>query len=126
MARLGLDIPLDNIQMVVLDYDYVYNETTPDGQQVLVPSAKIRTLRDGICSAPVPTPVIESLPEFMETENARVAIYNGTPTFSWPAKPRIISWAKASMSPILITLIRPPTLLPRLSTTAPTRIRYSS
>jgi LCP family protein required for cell wall assembly len=83
LARLGQDIPPDRIRNVVLDFDYVYNETTPDGQQVLVPvREKIRSLRDELFSpAPVPTPQIEALPELMNTENARVAVYNGTPTF---------------------------------------------
>lgn len=83
LGRLGLDIPRDQVQNVVLDFDYVYNETTPDGQQVLVPvREKIRTLRDELFApAPVPTPQIEALPELTLTEEARVAIFNGTPTF---------------------------------------------
>ena len=83
LARLGQEIPPENVQNVVLNFDYVYNETTPDGLQVLIPvMEKIRTLRDELFSpAPIPTPQIEALPEFMTGEGARVGIYNGTPTF---------------------------------------------
>lgn len=83
LARLGQEIPSENIRNVVLNFDYVYNETTPEGLQVLIPvMEKIRTLRDELFApAPIPTPQIEALPEFMTTEGARVGIYNGTPTF---------------------------------------------
>jgi LCP family protein required for cell wall assembly len=84
--QLGLlvqDIPRDNIRTVVIDYNYVYNETTPDGRQVLVPVRdKIRVLRDDLFAPPaVPTPVIEDLPALMAAEEARVAVYNGTAVF---------------------------------------------
>lgn len=87
LGRLGLDIPRENVTNTVLGYDYVYPETTPDGQQVLVPIYdKIRVLRDEVFAAsPVPTPVIEALPENMELEDARVAVYNGTAEFGLAA-----------------------------------------
>jgi LCP family protein required for cell wall assembly len=83
LANLLRTIPRENIQNRVLDYSYVYDDITFDGQQVLVPiREQVRLLRDEIFSPPViPTPVIEALPTVMEVENARVAIYNGTPTF---------------------------------------------
>lgn len=87
LALLVQDIPDGSIRSEVLNYDYVYNELTPDGQAVLIPVRdKIRILRDQLFSPPtIPTPVIENLPEMMTTENARVAIYNGTPVFGLAA-----------------------------------------
>jgi hypothetical protein len=92
LGRLGLDIPMENVQTVVLNYDYVYPETTPDGQQVLVPDReRIRALRDQVFApAPIPTPVIEALPENMIAEGARVAIYNGTPVFGLASETQTI------------------------------------
>jgi LCP family protein required for cell wall assembly len=83
LALLAQDIPSENIRTEVLNYDYVYNEVTPDGQAVLVPVRdKIRVLRDQLFASPaIPTPVIENLPQLTAAEGARVAIYNGTPFF---------------------------------------------
>ena len=83
LANLVRNIPRDNIHNRVLDYDYVYNDTTFDGQQVLVPLRdEVRLLRDELFAPPaVPTPVIEALPTVVTVEDARVAIFNGTPTF---------------------------------------------
>lgn len=83
LALLAQDIPGENIRAAVIDYNYVYNETTPDGRQVLVPvREEIRKLRDQLFSPPpVPTPVIENLPTLMAEERARVAVYNGTAVF---------------------------------------------
>jgi LCP family protein required for cell wall assembly len=83
LALLVQDIPRQNIRTEVLNYEYVYNEVTPDGQAVLVPVRdKIRTLRDEIFAPPaIPTPVIEDLPLVVDEEQARVAVYNGTQTF---------------------------------------------
>jgi LCP family protein required for cell wall assembly len=83
LGLLAQDIPGDQIRTEVLDYDYVYNEVTPDGQAVLIPVREnIRTLRDQLFAPPaIPTPVIEDLPELMAEEAARVAVYNGTQVF---------------------------------------------
>lgn len=81
LAQLGMDLPAENIRNLVLGYDYVYNDTTPDGLQVLIPDmSKIRVLRDELFTSapPVPTPQIENLPGSMASEAARVAVYNGT------------------------------------------------
>ncbi len=88
LALLVREIPQENIQTAVLDYNYVYNETTPDGRQVLVPLRnEIRTLRDELFTVPsAPTPVLEDLPQLMIEENARVAIYNGTAVFGLAAE----------------------------------------
>ncbi len=87
LAMLVQAIPAGNIRTAVLDYDYVYIETTPDGRQVLVPRREeIRALRDEVFAAPViPTPVIANLQQLMSQEEARVAIYNGTPVFGLAA-----------------------------------------
>jgi hypothetical protein len=71
----------------VIDYEYVYGETTPDGQQVLVPVREnIRALRDELFAPPaIPTPTLENLPEEMERENARIGILNGTRIFGLAA-----------------------------------------
>lgn len=83
LALLAQDIPRENIRTEVLNYDYVYNEVTPDGQAVLVPVRdEIRILRDQLFAPPaIPTPVIENLPQLMSEEQARVAIHNGTQVF---------------------------------------------
>jgi LCP family protein required for cell wall assembly len=87
LALLIKEIPKENIQTAILDYNYVYNETTPDGRQVLVPLRnEIRALRDELFAFPAaPTPVLEDLPQLMVQENARVAIYNGTVVFGLAA-----------------------------------------
>lgn len=84
--QLGLlvqDIPESSIRTAVIDYNYVYNEVTPDGRAVLVPIREnIRQLRDQLFAPPIiPTPVIENLPALMAAEEARVAVYNGTAVF---------------------------------------------
>jgi LCP family protein required for cell wall assembly len=83
LANLLRNIPAGSIRNVVLDYSYVYNDTTFDGQQVLVPlREEVRALRDELFAPPVvPTPVIEALPTVITVEEARVAVFNGTPTF---------------------------------------------
>ncbi|MCA9901786.1 MAG: LCP family protein [Ardenticatenaceae bacterium] len=87
LALLAQDIPRDSIRTAVLDFNYVYNETTPDGRQVLVPVREnIRQLRDQLFAPPaIPTPVIENLPALMAAEQARVAVLNGTAEFGLAA-----------------------------------------
>ncbi|MFQ5400064.1 MAG: LCP family protein [Anaerolineae bacterium] len=87
LAVLLQDIPRSSIQTAVINYEYVYNETTPDGRQVLVPDReKIRELRDKLFRpSAVPTPVIENLPLLAAREDARVAIFNGTAVFGLAA-----------------------------------------
>jgi LCP family protein required for cell wall assembly len=87
LALLVQEIPGESIHTAVLDYNYVYNETTPDGRQVLVPVREnIRQLRDQLFAPPVvPTPIIENLPALMAAEKARVAVYNGTAVFGLAA-----------------------------------------
>ena len=83
LALLAQDIPVENIQTAVVDYNYVYLETTPDGQQVLVPLRdNIRELRNELFRPPaIPDQVIDNLPELMLNEEARIVVFNGTPTF---------------------------------------------
>ena len=87
LANLLRNIPAGSIRNVVLDYTYVYNDTTFDGQQVLVPlREEVRALRDELFAPPaVPTPIIEALPTVITVEEARVAVFNGTPTFGLAA-----------------------------------------
>lgn len=87
LALLVQDIPRDSIHTAVIDFNYVYNETTPDGRQVLVPIRdEIRKLRDSLFAPPViPTPAIENLPARMAEERAQVAVYNGTAVFGLAA-----------------------------------------
>ncbi|MCA9969546.1 MAG: LCP family protein [Anaerolineales bacterium] len=87
LALLAQEIPAENIRTAVIDYNYVYNETTPDGRQVLVPRRdEIRTLRDELFAPPpVPTPSIADLPALMGDEAARIAVYNGTAVFGLAA-----------------------------------------
>lgn len=83
LALLVQDIPRGSIKTAVIDYDYVYPETTPDGRQVLVPNREtIRQLRNNLFTPPVvPTPEIKNLPGLMAAEEARVALNNGTAEF---------------------------------------------
>lgn len=83
LGLLAQDIPREDINTAVIDYNYVYNEVTPDGRAVLVPVRDdIRQLRDELFSPPViPTPVIENLPALMAEEEAKVGVYNGTAVF---------------------------------------------
>lgn len=83
LGLLAQDIPRESIRMEVIDYDYVYNETTLDGQQVLVPNREsIRALRDQLFAPPaIPTPVIANLPQMMLEEGARIVVHNGTSVF---------------------------------------------
>jgi len=93
LANLVRNIPRENMRNIVLDYNYVYNDTTFDGQQVLVPLRdEVRALRDELFAPPaVPTPAVvstaratvaaEALPTVITLEEARVAVYNGTTTF---------------------------------------------
>lgn len=90
VVQLGLlaeTIPAGSIRTEIIDYEYVYAETTPDGQQVLVPVREnIRALRDELFAPPaIPTPAIENLPEEMEREDARIGILNGTHIFGLAA-----------------------------------------
>jgi hypothetical protein len=91
LALLVQDIDRQNVRSAVLDFDYVYNETTPDGRQVLVPVRdKIRALRDELFApAAIPTPAIEALPGLMQEEGARVAIYNGTDRMGFAAETQV-------------------------------------
>jgi LCP family protein required for cell wall assembly len=88
LANLVRTIPGENMRNKVLDYSYVYNDTTFDGQQVLVPLRdQVRALRDELFAPPaVPTPVIEALPTIVVAEEARVAVFNGTPAFGLAAE----------------------------------------
>lgn len=87
LALLAKDIPGDKIRSEVIDYRFVYNETTPDGRQVLVPNrVAIRGLRDELFTAiAAPPPDITNLPQLAQREGARVMIENGTPTFGLAA-----------------------------------------
>lgn len=87
LAILARDIPDDKIRNEVIDYRYVYNETTSDGRQVLVPNrTAIRALRDELFTAITPPPpIIENLPQLAQAEGARVFVQNGTPTFGLAA-----------------------------------------
>jgi LCP family protein required for cell wall assembly len=88
LANLVRAIPPESMRNIVLDFDYVYNDTTFDGQQVLVPIREnVRALRDEIFAPPsVPTPIVEALPTEITNEDARVAVYNGTQTFGLAAE----------------------------------------
>lgn len=87
LALLAQDIPSESIQTSVLDFNYVYNEMTPDGRQVLVPvREEVRILRDQLFKPPaIPTPVVENLSLLMQNEAAQVAVYNGTAVFGLAA-----------------------------------------
>jgi LCP family protein required for cell wall assembly len=82
LALLVQEIPTESIETAVLDFNYMYNEVTPDGRQVLVPNRDaIRQLRRTLFPpAALPLPEVENLLEVMQAEKARVAVFNGTST----------------------------------------------
>lgn len=83
LALLANEIPRENITNTVIDYSYLYNETAPNGRQVLVPNHDaIRDLREELFAHVVaPTPKIENLEELVAEEGATVLILNGTQVF---------------------------------------------
>jgi len=81
LALLLQEIPSSNIRRGVIDYNYVYVEKTPDGQDVLVPVREnIRALRDELFAPPNTAALapIENRLEAIEEEAAKIGIYNGT------------------------------------------------
>jgi polyisoprenyl-teichoic acid--peptidoglycan teichoic acid transferase len=85
-VQLGLlvqEIPGDNIQTAVIDYEYVYTETTLDERQVLVPIRdKVRNLRDTMFVPNLAPPLAaDDLIKQATDESARIALYNGTAVF---------------------------------------------
>lgn len=88
LALLVQEIPSENIRRAIIDYNHVYVAKTPNGQDVLVPIREnVRALRDELFAPPaVPAAVIENLPEKMQSEGARVAVYNGTQVFGLAAE----------------------------------------
>ncbi|MDJ0753262.1 MAG: LCP family protein [Ardenticatenaceae bacterium] len=83
LALLVRDIPAENIQQAVIGYNDVYVSQTPNGQNVLVPIREnIRAIRDELFTSPAaPAISLESISEQVQTENARVALLNGTTIF---------------------------------------------
>ncbi len=80
LALLGQDIPKENIQSVVIDYQYVTEGTTPDNQQVLIPLRdKIRELRDRLftTTAVLPQPAAGDVQALIAAEGAKVVVLNG-------------------------------------------------
>lgn len=81
LARLAADIPRENICSAVIAGDYIDRlETLPDGSQVVIPNrGKVRQLildvysGTGSCS-----PEAQDFTEEALTENAKVAVLNGT------------------------------------------------
>lgn len=82
LALLVQEIPRDRVTTGVIDYRYVYNETAPNGRQVLVPRIdEIRKLRAELFPpVAAPTPVVENLEALASGEAARVVVLNGTAT----------------------------------------------
>lgn len=79
LALLAQDIPRENIQSAVIDYQYVLNYTTPEGREVLVPLRdKIRELRDSLFTSAVTQPRADpDDPALLASEGARVTVLNG-------------------------------------------------
>jgi len=82
LALLAPDIPPENIQSVVIDYQYVTEGTTPGDppQQVLIPLRdKIRELRDELftTSAARPLPLTGDVKTLLAAEGAKITVLNG-------------------------------------------------
>ncbi len=81
LARLAVEIDLDNIQTAVIDPNHTVPYTTDDELEVLVPDReKMRELRDRIFAAPQNTYAGATTEERLAEEGARVVILNGTQT----------------------------------------------
>lgn len=83
LAWLVQEIPSENIRRAVIDYNDVYVEKTPEGEDVLVPIREnIAAIRNELFAPPAAPPIslVELLDE-MTAENAKVAVWNGTQTF---------------------------------------------
>ncbi|MBN1318974.1 MAG: LCP family protein [Anaerolineales bacterium] len=79
LAKLALEIPPENIQRAVIDYNYVIDDTAPDGAQVLVPiRERIRELISSLFSPTVITTPEQDLANQMKQENAQILVLNGT------------------------------------------------
>lgn len=80
LAVLVQNIQADKIAMRVIDYNYLYNATTPSGEQVLIPDYdKINELRDELFAAvQAPQPIVDNLTQHVIDEDARVMVWNGT------------------------------------------------
>lgn len=83
LAFLIHEIPPENIKQAVIGYNDVYVSQTPNGQNVLVPIRdNIRAIRDELFTQPTAAPVItEDISAQVQTENAGVALLNGTAVF---------------------------------------------
>jgi len=93
LAWKAMEIPRDNIQMVVIGPEHVTLEKSPDGLDILRPIPdKIRLLRDQVLSSGgVLGPVGDSdLINLVEEEAARVTLLNGS--FQGDLAERTASW----------------------------------
>ena len=87
ILQLGLlmqGIADQDIRRAVIDYNHVYVEKTPEGQDVLVPIREnIRALRDELFSVPniIPELPSEEILAEMADEGAKIGVYNGTAVF---------------------------------------------
>lgn len=91
IIQLGLlvqEIERNNIQMGVIDYNYVIPQVTFDNQSVLLPNYNFIAELRAELFPPIAAPPqeIEDLPDLMLEEGARVAVWNGTQTFGLAAQ----------------------------------------
>jgi LCP family protein required for cell wall assembly len=80
LALVAQGIPRENIKSAVIDFRYVQDGMTADGQQVLIPLRdKIRELRDELfASSAVRAPAsLEDEPALIAAEAARLQVLNG-------------------------------------------------
>jgi LCP family protein required for cell wall assembly len=81
LARWGQQIQRDRIRMETIDRRMTYDMRTADGRAVLVyDREKARPIVEALFSDPTPEATVSgtSQVELLETEEARVAVYNGT------------------------------------------------
>lgn len=83
LAFLMREIPSENIKQAVIGYNDVYVSQTPNGQNVLVPIREnLRAVRDELFTRPAAPPLqLDEIATQVQTENARVALLNGTGVF---------------------------------------------
>jgi LCP family protein required for cell wall assembly len=82
LAKLGREVPAENITSIVIDESMTTPQLTPDGADVLIPNhARIREMVDELFADPAPTiPAGLSESELVSQEAARLEVQNGTST----------------------------------------------
>jgi LCP family protein required for cell wall assembly len=81
LAKLGREIPAENIKNAVIDETMTTPQVTPDGAHVLIPDrARVRALVDELFSGPASSKAGPSEKDLIAQEAAKIEVQNGTLT----------------------------------------------